>query len=129
VLVSSYAEGDSHPVKAAVETAVTELGWTADPWIGEMRTDSIPMLATSDRALHVANRAGLDATAKAIAVPFPDLSPADLVAWRLGMAQFAPFVGTLPEAARRQVEARALDLLGPAPEPLVRRIIILTART
>ena len=71
--------------------------------------------------------AGLDATARAVAVPYPDLSPADLVAWRMGMAQVAPFITSLPEVARRRIEARALDLLGPHPEPLVRRMIILTA--
>jgi SAM-dependent methyltransferase len=127
VLVSAYAEDDTHPAKVAVEDAVTELGWTADPWIAEMRADSMPVLATPERALAVAARAGLDATAEAIAVPFPDLTPADLVAWRVGMAQVAPFIATLPEATRRHVEARALELLGPHPAPLVRRMIVLIA--
>jgi SAM-dependent methyltransferase len=128
VLVSAYAEDDTHPARIAVEDAITELGWTADPWIAEMRADSMPVLATPERALAVAARAGLDATAQEMAVPFPDLSPADLVAWRVGMAQVAPFIASLPEAARRQVEARALDLLGPHPDPLVRRMMVLTAQ-
>jgi SAM-dependent methyltransferase len=129
VLVSAYAEGDTHPVKGAVDTAVTELGWTADPWIDEIRAESIPVLATADRAQAVAGRAGLQATAAEVAVPFPDLTPADLIAWRLGMAQVAPFFASLPEGARRHVEARARHLLGPHPEPLVRRIVILTVQT
>lgn len=127
VLASAYAADDTHPVKAAVDTAVTELGWTADPWIGEVRAEGL-QFGTTERALAVATRAGLTATAEAIAVPYPDLGPADLVAWRLGMAQVAPFVASLPEAARRDVESRALELLGPTPEPLVRRIIILEVR-
>lgn len=127
VLASAYAEDDTHPVKGAVDTAVTELGWTADPWIEQVRTESM-RFATPDRALAVATQAGLHATAEAVAVPYPDLHPADLVAWRLGMAQVAPFMAALPEAARERVQARALDLLGEDPEPLVRRIIILVAR-
>lgn len=127
VLVSSYAEDDTHTAKAAVDTAVTELGWTPEPWIAAIRADSIPVLATADRALAVASRAGLEARAEMLAVPFPDLTPADLVAWRLGMAQVAPFLASLPEGARRRVEARALHLLGPHPDLLVRRIVILTA--
>ncbi len=87
------------------------------------------MLATVDRALRAGARAGLDATAEAISVPFPELAPVDLVAWRLGMANVAPFVATLPEGTRLRVQARALHLLGPHPEPLVRRMVILTART
>ncbi len=127
VLVSSYAEDDAHPAKDAVETAVAELGWRPEPWIAAMRADSIPALATADRALAVATRAGLVARAEALAVPFPDLSPSDLVGWRLGMAQVAPFLASLPDGARRRVEARALHLLGPHPAVLVRRIVILTA--
>jgi SAM-dependent methyltransferase len=128
VLASAYAEDDAHPVKGAVEIAVAEEGWSGDSWIDDLKAHAIPMLATTDRAAEVATSAGLDATATAVTVPFPDLSPVDLVAWRLGMAQVAPFVASLSGAVRRRVEARALDLLGPHPEPLVRRMIILTAR-
>jgi SAM-dependent methyltransferase len=128
VLVSAYAEDDRHPVKGAVDAAVMELGWTADPWIDEVRSESM-QFGTAERAFALAARAGLEATAEARAVPYPDLTPADLVAWRLGMAQVAPFVASLSGAGRQQVATRALDLLGPDPEPLVRRIILLTART
>jgi SAM-dependent methyltransferase len=127
VLISSYAEDDTHGAKAAVEAAVAEVGWRPEPWISEIRAESIPGLATTGRALAVATRAGLEARAEAIAVPFPDLTPADLVAWRVGMAQVAPFMASLPEGTQRRVEARALHLLGPHPAPLVRRIVILTA--
>ena len=128
ILASSYAEDDRHPVKAAVETALTEIGWTADQWIDELRANAIPLLATVERAVDVARRAGLDARAETHEVAFPDLSPADLVAWRLGMAQTAPFVAGLTDASRRDLVARGVELLGPDPEPLVRRVIVLTAR-
>jgi SAM-dependent methyltransferase len=129
VLASSYAEDDGHPVKVAVDAAITEVGWTRDGWIDEVKVGAIPLLATADRAVAVASRAGLDATADALEVAFPDLTPRELVAWRLGMAQVAPFASTLTDAARADVESRALALLGPDPEPLVRRIIVLVART
>lgn len=128
VLASAYAADDAHPVKAAVDTAVTELGWSPEPWTDEVRAPST-QFATPERALAVAADAGLEATAEALAVPFPDLRPVDLVAWRLGMAQVAPFVASLPDWARVRAENRALQLLGPEPELLVRRIIVLTAWT
>ena len=127
VLASAYAVDDTHPVKAAVDAAATELGWTADHWIEEGRAESM-RVATTERAVALAAHAGLEATAEAVAVPFPDLDPADLVAWRLGMAQVAPFVASLPEDLRQDLAARALDILGADPEVLVRRIIILTVR-
>ena len=128
VLASSYAEDDAHPVKAAVDQAATEAGWTPGAWLDDLRASSIPRLATVDRAMAVAARVGLPATAASVEVPFPDLSPADLVAWRLGMAQIAPVVASLSAPGRQQLASRALELLGPRSEPLVRRIIVLIVR-
>jgi hypothetical protein len=50
-----------------------------------------------------------------------------MVAWRMGMAHCAGFVETLDPDARRLAFARALDLLGADPEPLIRRAIFLAA--
>jgi hypothetical protein len=61
------------------------------------------------------------------AVEFPDLTPGDMVAWRMGMPHSAGFVETLDPDARRSVFGRALDLLGADSEPLVRRVIFVAA--
>jgi hypothetical protein len=58
-------------------------------------------------------------------VEFPELGAGALVAWRMGMAQLAPFVAQLDDAARAALEARARQLLG-TPPPLVRSIIIIS---
>jgi hypothetical protein len=63
-----------------------------------------------------------------VEVPFPDLGPAALVRWRLGMAQSSSFFEQLDDQKRRVVERRASELLGPHPEPLVRRVIFIAAR-
>jgi SAM-dependent methyltransferase len=129
VLASAYAADDTHPVKEAVERAAAEVGWTAEAWIGEMKSHSAPLLASVDGARAATVAAGLHADVQQIDVPFPELDADDLVAWRFGMAQIAPFVATLPAAALERLRARALELLGPDPELLVRRMIVLTART
>jgi ubiquinone/menaquinone biosynthesis C-methylase UbiE len=126
IVASAYAADDDHPVKAAVEAALAELGWTAPGWVQGMKEGAVPLLATVPSALQVAGRAALRATrAVPLEVPFPELDPVDLVAWRLGMAQVAPFVATLTRAQRDGLAERAVELLGEAP-PLVRRVIVLT---
>jgi hypothetical protein len=129
VLASAYAADDTHPVKDAVDHAAAEIGWTAEPWIAAMKSHAAPRLATLDGARAATAAAGLDAEIHHIDVPFPELDADDLVAWRLGMAQIAPFVATLSAAALERLRARALELLGPDPEPLVRRMIVVIART
>lgn len=127
VLASAYASDDDHPVKAAVDAAAVEAGWEPAPWIAEMRGSCAPLLATVDRAAQVAASAGFaHARVRHLEVPFPALTPADLVAWRMGMAQLAPYLAARPAADVRAIAARALELLGDAP-PLVRRVIVLTA--
>jgi hypothetical protein len=44
------------------------------------------------------------------------------------MAQVAPFVAALDPSDRAGLSQAALDRLGPDPPPLVRRILVLTAR-
>jgi hypothetical protein len=60
-------------------------------------------------------------------IAFPDLGPDDMVAWRLGLAQCAPFVAAIDAERRSQLVARSLELLGPDPTPIVRRVIFLAA--
>ena len=125
LVASAYAEDDTHPAKAAVEAACRDLGWAPDPWIEEVRAAAIPRLATVERARAVAGvlpGARVDAVREA----FPHLSAADLVEWRLGMAQAAPFVAALPPDTRAALAADALERLGAEPPTLVRSFIVVT---
>lgn len=129
VLVSAYASEDGHPVKDAVDAAAAELGWKPAPWVSDLRTTSIPVLASIEGARRAALDAGLvDVEVTRVDVGFPDLGPEDLVAWRCGMAQVAPFVARLSPVERDRLRARAIDLLGAAPT-LVRRIVVIAAVT
>ncbi|HWC12390.1 MAG TPA: class I SAM-dependent methyltransferase [Acidimicrobiales bacterium] len=128
LVVSAYAADDTHPVKAAVEGAIAARGWEPEPWYETLRTRLAPRLATVDAARQAATAAGLDAEVEAVRVPFPAMTAADLVAWRLGLAQHAPFVGALPsDTDRAAVAADAVARLGDSWSPLERSIILLRA--
>ena len=132
LLASAYASDDVHPVRDAVEGALRARGWQPDDWYAVVKHRTAPLLATVESALATARAAGLvegDAglDAEAVRVPFADLGSADLVAWRLGMAQHAPFVAGLPAADRAALTADAIARLGDAAPPLVRSIVVLRA--
>jgi len=129
MVASAYADDDTHPVKASVEAACAAAGWVPGGWYEDLRRDAMPGLATVARAGSAARSAGLhESEVTHQQVPFPDLAPIDLVHWRLGMAQVAPFVAALRPQAREALLADALDRLGPSPPPLVRSMIVITAR-
>lgn len=127
LLASSYAADDTHPVKVAVEAALAAHGWEPEGWCAVMRAEAVSLLATVEGCAAVADAAGLHAVVEPVQVAFPELDAHDLIAWRLGMAQHAPFVNRLPPGRREAVIADALARLGDAVPPLVRSIILLRA--
>jgi ubiquinone/menaquinone biosynthesis C-methylase UbiE len=128
VLVAAYAADDHHPVKGAVELALVGAGWSPEPWYDQVRRSAMPQLATPEGMTAAARRAGLSGQAERLELSFPDLTPGDLVAWRMGMAQASTFLAGLDPAGRQAIRARALALLG-TPPPLRRAIVVLTALT
>src|SRR5262249_26514305 len=105
LVAANYAADDTHPAKAAVEAALSARGWTPDPWYAVLRAATMPLLASIASCEAAARTAGLRAEIEAVRVEFPDLGPHDLVAWRLGMAQHAPFVERMPPSEREAVVA------------------------
>lgn len=130
VVASGYADDDRHPVKDAAATALAEYGWTEPSWYADLRRQAIPGLATPAAARAAAREAGMgEVRAWKLSVPFDDLDAPGLVAWRLGMAQYAPFVAGLDPTARAELGSRALALLGSDFAPLRRSVVLLTVRT
>lgn len=122
-----YAADDDHPVKAAVDTVASDMGWHRPPWFEEIKRTAMPVLATVDRADEALRTAHLPGEVSLVEVPIPGLSASEMVNWRLGMAHLAPFVATLDDARLAALRRRAELMLGATPEPLVRRVVQLRA--
>ena len=128
LLGSTYATDDHHPVKAAVEQALREHGWVAPSWYGEIKA-AMATWGTVDAARAAITRGGMDAIrVEHLDISFDDLGADGMVAWRLGMAACAPFVATLDGGAKGALHRRSVELLGPDPDPVVRRVIFFAAR-
>jgi ubiquinone/menaquinone biosynthesis C-methylase UbiE len=127
IVATTYAHDDDHPVKAAVNQALTEDGWEPEPWYAHVRSVTVPQVATIDGCRSALADAGLCGTVIAQRVAFTDLAPDDLVSWRLGMAHHATHLRAGGPAATARVRERALTLLGGDPPPLERSILVLSA--
>jgi SAM-dependent methyltransferase len=127
IVASAYADDDTHPVKAATEAALAELGWEPPRWYLDMRRDAVPLLATVERAREMCRAAGVTAQVRHVRVAFPELDASALVAWRLGMPHTAPFLDVLDAMQRAEVTARAEALLGADAPVLVRSFIVIAA--
>lgn len=127
LLASSYADDDTHPVKVAVEAALASHGWSPEGWYATMKTRAAPLLATVAACAAAADAAGLEADVEPLRVALPQLDADDLIAWRLGMAQHAPFLSRLTPGEQHAVVVEALTRLGNAVSPLVRSILVVRA--
>lgn len=126
VLASTYADDDAHPVKAVVEDALRRCGWEPAEWHDRMRSDHVQRLATEQGCRRALADAGADGAVQRVRVEMRGLSPRDLVEWRLGMAQHAPFVTGLSDDDRRHLTETAVARLGSQVPPLVRSVMVLT---
>jgi SAM-dependent methyltransferase len=127
LLASTYAADDDHQAKTAVDQALREAGWEPPHWYVEVKA-AMTSWGTVDLAAAAIARGGMAPLfVDRHDVAFPELTPLDLVAWRTGMAHTAPFVARLDPSRRSALVARALDLLGDHPPPLVRRVLFLAA--
>lgn len=127
VVASAYAADDDHPAKQVAHSVAGEMGWRPATWMRRLREDAMPKLATVERALCEARAAGISASVEPRQVHFPELDAPALIEWRLGMADLAPFVGSLPPAAREELLSRAVERMGSDYPTLVRRMIVITA--
>jgi len=128
LVAGTFAADDGHPAREAVRAAALERGWTPPAWSAVLRTTAMPLLATVEQAEAVGRAAGfVDVVAAHEQVPFPDLGVDDLVRWRLGLPEMAPFVAGLSPAERDALVADAAARLPGAPM-LVRSVIVLRCR-
>jgi SAM-dependent methyltransferase len=125
---STFAPGWSHPAKDAVDAALRPFGYREPAWHACLSLDA-------DRLAGRAVAAGFSRVrVRTVTVPAGLVTPAELAAWRLGLAQFAPFLRSLDApartAARRAAEravAQAAGQAGAGHPPLAVSMALVTA--
>ena len=107
-----------HPVKTAVDEVLAARGLRAPRWYVELRA-GVGRTGSAERLRALASAAGLSGVdVRLLRLDLAGRDPAVLVAWRLGMAQTAPWLATLDPAARDRVRddaVAAVAALGPPP--------------
>jgi SAM-dependent methyltransferase len=115
VLVSTFAQGPSHPAKAAIDAAAERFGFVAPPWYEQLKSELEPLVEDPAALTALVRSAGYqDVTLTQATVDTGLSTPSEIVEWRWGMAQLAQFFDGLPSArrddARRAAEDAVADL-------------------
>ena len=125
---SSFAPDWTHPAKAAVDDTLGSFGYRPPAWYLEFKHRTEPRAGDPGELISLATAAGFTGPrVRAVTVDTGLRSPAQLAAWRLGMAHTAPFVHALGEARRGELR-RAAEAAVTGSGPLVVGMLVLTAR-
>jgi SAM-dependent methyltransferase len=115
---SAFAPGWGHPAKAAVDGVLARFGYRPPAWYVTFKRDTEPRMGDAQLIRQLALAAGYSRTESSVlAVPTGVSEPAELAAWRLGMAHVAPFARSLDAARRAELQLAAVDAVSGC-EPL-----------
>jgi ubiquinone/menaquinone biosynthesis C-methylase UbiE len=115
----------SHPVKAALDRVLAELGYRPPDWYTALKNGGEERVGSADRLLALAAAAGLvEARVEPVDVDLTGLDTPALIRWRLGMAQVAPWLAGLDSGRRAAVDRDARDALHGVPLPPLAMLVL-----
>ena len=127
VAASAFVPGPGHPVKAAVDEVFAGVGFRIPAWYRHQKEALEPRVDDPDRLAELAREAGFaEVVVHRLDVDTGLETPDAAVAWRLGMAHLAPYVGTLPPDVLAQATRQAEEAVAPF-LPVVVPILALSA--
>jgi SAM-dependent methyltransferase len=130
VVTASFATtGARSPAHTIVEDLLRRRGWAPPPWFRQLKEELEPVVTDPHALTSMALAAGLRSPlATTIVVDTGINTPDELVDWRLGSIGVAAFVAAMTGDERRRLRAEAARALGPAPQPLVLELRVLSSR-
>ncbi len=106
VLATAFPSDLHHPVKAVTDAALAAHGYRPPDWYTELKEAGETRVGTVVLLRRLAAHAGLTTpVVHEVAVDIRPLGVPALVAWRLGMAQVAPYVAGLDPRRRHRLRA------------------------
>ncbi|MDT4907819.1 MAG: hypothetical protein QOI69_1060 [Pseudonocardiales bacterium] len=127
IVASAFTTDWTHPAKAAAEEALAAVGFQAPAWYVTFKAATERLVADPAALAGLAESAGYGRVQVQVVDVATGLdTPAEMAAWRLGMAHVAPFLRSLAPERQAQVRRTAEDALVAAP-PLVVPLVVLAA--
>ncbi len=128
VLATVMSAGNHSAVRDRIDAVAGAHGFAPPDWYAELTGEQAPLLGSAERMERAARDAGLhEVRVEEGPADLGLTSPAALVDYRLGQAQFAHWFAGLDAATRATVRREALAAVAPAMEPYQPGVVQLTA--
>jgi ubiquinone/menaquinone biosynthesis C-methylase UbiE len=126
VAVAVFAARASDDSKETVDAVATRFGFEPPRWYTRFKLEIEPLTNTPGALRSCAAAAGLTSVVITERVATGIDTPEDIVASRLGMAHYVPFVQSLSGEGRRQLYTTAIDAVREHPASLRPAVLIMT---
>ncbi|HEY1282376.1 MAG TPA: class I SAM-dependent methyltransferase [Acidimicrobiales bacterium] len=128
LLASTFPSVRQHPARPLVEQVLADAGYVRPAWFSNFKEELEPALGTPEAFIETARSAGVvDISVRDLDVETGVDDAADIVDWRLGMAQYVEFVASLDPDSYAKVRRAAVAAVSAHPIPVV-PALFLTAR-
>lgn len=128
VVACVFANASFGTAREVLDQAALASGWPVPQWYLDLRATVLPLLGTPDTFAEVARAVGLVAVASSERPVDVGVDTAEqLVDYRLGQAQFAPWVRELGDRRTAEVKALLADAVRPVMEPYRPLVVFLSA--
>jgi ubiquinone/menaquinone biosynthesis C-methylase UbiE len=129
VVAAVFGAAPSNASKDVVDLVAAKYGFVAPAWHDMLKTRTEPLTNTPELLRACAEAAGLASIAIEDITVDPGLdSPAAMVEYRLGMAHFAAFIGSLAAAKREALVRDATAEVAGRGQAIRPRVLILSSR-
>jgi hypothetical protein len=129
VVAAVFGAAAPNASKDVVDQIAADRGYVAPAWHATLKMRTEPLTNTPERLRACAEAAGLQSVSVADVTVDPGLdSPQAVVEYRLGMAQFAPFVSSLAPAERESFVRDATAEVARRGQAIRPRMLILSSR-
>ena len=129
LLASAFATTSSSPARDRVDEVAAAHGWSAPRWYRRLKEAITPLLGSAAAMAAAAVAAGLaEVTVDEATVDVGVHRPEQLVAYRLGQAQFAAHLRSMAPEAAADLRRAAVEAVAPLMEPYRPTVVLLVAQ-
>ncbi len=128
VLACVFSNASQNDARDAIDRAAQEEGWRVPAWYTDLKQTAVPLLGTPEDMEQMAQVSGLaDIAVSELRVDVGVNEPEQLVAYRLGQANFSDWLDQVEPQQREEIRARLVEAIRPIMRPYRPLVVLLSA--
>jgi ubiquinone/menaquinone biosynthesis C-methylase UbiE len=128
VLACVFSNASQNDARDAIDRAAQQEGWQVPAWYADLKQTAVPLLGTPAEMERTARASGLvHVVVSEHPVEVGVTEPEQLVAYRLGQANFSDWLDGVESPQREEIRSRLVEAIRPIMQPYRPLVVFLSA--